>query len=304
VSLAGPSSRSNVLVLCAGRGTRLGLLSEALPKPLVPVGDRPQLEHVLWELGRQGFERVLVNTHHLAESFSGVCVPGVDLAISHEPELRGTAGAIGFARERLVAPLVVWNGDILAYPELGPLMARANSAGICLLARPVAPGQAGTLGLDQHGSVVRLRGERFADEQRAADYVGILGIGDEVLQAAPEIGCLVADLCLPWLRSGRPIPTLPYDGPWADIGSIAAYHQVNVDWLEQRQLASYTAPGARVARGVSLERSLVHEGASVEGSGALERCIVFTGARATAPLADAIVLRTCVVHVERCLTAE
>jgi hypothetical protein len=61
-------------------------------------------------------------------------------------------------------------------------------------------------------------------------------------------------------------------------------------WLEARKLEAYVANGANVSRDVTLRASLVHAGASVVGRGALERCIVFPGARAVAPLADAIVL--------------
>lgn len=290
MSQAGPSSRAHALVLCAGLGTRLGRLSLEIPKPLLPVGDRPQLEHVLLALGSQGFTRVLVNTHHLPESFTAVRSDNLELAFSHEPELRGTAGAVGFARERLGAPLVVWNGDILAEPALAPLCERAEQHGICLLARRPEPGTAGTLGLDQEGRTVRLRGERFGDEHEPADYVGILALGPELVAAAPQFGCLIGDVCLPWLRSGRAVPTLRYDGPWTDIGSVAAYHLVNLAWLEARSLEAFVANGADVSGNVTLRASLVHGGASVTGHGTLDRCVVLPGARAVAPLADAIVL--------------
>jgi mannose-1-phosphate guanylyltransferase len=303
VSLAGPSPRANVLVLCAGHGTRLGPLSGELPKPLLAVGDRPQLQHVLAHLEQQGLGRVLINTHHLPESFAGLRSQGAQLHISREPELRGTAGAIAFARARLEAPLVVWNADILARPALGPLLERAKREGICLLARAAPPDRQGTLGLDAAGRVVRLRGERFGTERRAADYVGILALGPELVSLAPEFGCLVGDVCLPWLRSGHSIPTLPYDGPWTDIGTVVDYHRVNMQWLDEHSARSYVAPGATVAANVSLERSLIHADACVVGTGRLQRCIVFPGARATAPLEDAIVLRRGgTVHVGDCPT--
>lgn len=305
MSPTGPSPRANVLVLCAGHGTRLGPLSGQLPKPMLPVGDAPQLAHVLARLAEQGFDRAVVNTHHLPGAFAALASSGVTVLFSRESELRGTGGALGFARSLLEPPVVVWNGDILARPDLRPLLERARCDGICLLARPTGAGQPGTLGLDAAGRVVRLRQERFGTEVLGADYVGILALGAELLARAPERGCLVADVCLPWLRSGRVIPTLAYDGPWADIGSLASYHRVNLDWLEQRGLHAHVAADAQVDDRVELRHSLVHARARVVGQGALLRCVVFRGAQAVAPLSDAIVLENGqVVRVGDRLTIE
>jgi mannose-1-phosphate guanylyltransferase len=277
------------MVLCAGLGTRLAPLTSELPKPMLPIGDRSQLAHVLEHLVNQGSERVVINTHHLPNRFSGVTVPGLAVRLLFESDLLGTAGGVANARPHVRAPLVVWNGDILARPELVRLRERAEEAGLCLLAAPAPAGSPGTLGLDALGHVARLRGERFGDELRGANYLGILALGSEALSRLPERGCLIGDVCLPWLRQGRPIPTLSYHGPWTDIGTLAEFQRANLAWLAEHELRAYVAKGARVAAGVDLERSIVHTGAEVRGVGALSRCIVFPGAVVVAPAADAIV---------------
>src|SRR5688572_12446119 len=55
------------MILCAGLGTRLKPLTDELPKPLVPVGDRPLLAHILERLALAGVERAVLNVHHKAD---------------------------------------------------------------------------------------------------------------------------------------------------------------------------------------------------------------------------------------------
>jgi mannose-1-phosphate guanylyltransferase len=279
---------ANVMILCAGLGTRLRPLTEVWPKPLLPIGDRPQLAHVLEHLAAQRISRVVLNTHHLPEKFAELSAPGLALHVVHEAELLGTAGALSHARSSLATPLVVWNGDILAAPPVAPLHDAVGDGGICMMVG--TPRSTGTLGLDAKGRVVRLRGERFGVEVRAADYIGVLGLGSDALECAPARGCLVADVCLPWLREGRPIHTLDHAGAWTDIGTLEDYQRANLDWLSARGLRAYVSEGARVAASAVLEHSIVHRGATVEGFGVVARSVVFPGAMAIAPLSDVIVL--------------
>jgi mannose-1-phosphate guanylyltransferase len=161
------------------------------------------------------------------------------------------------------------------------------------MALAVAPRQpgTGTVGLGVDGGVVRLRGERFGVEVAGGDYVGVAAIGARVLQALPERGCLVGDVALPLLRAGDAIATAPVAGDWIDIGSLDAYRRANAGWLARTAgpAASWVSPSATVGADVQLSASIVGEGATVGGSGEVARCIVWPGARAVAPLANAIV---------------
>jgi mannose-1-phosphate guanylyltransferase len=101
-------------VLCAGLGTRLRPLTDELPKPLVPVGDRSILEHALARLSRAGFAQVVINVHHLAELFGrAIHGSGTRVRVVVEPDIKGTAGGVAGARAHLHSdPVLVWNGDI------------------------------------------------------------------------------------------------------------------------------------------------------------------------------------------------
>jgi mannose-1-phosphate guanylyltransferase len=147
----------------------------------------------------------------------------------------------------------------------------------------------GTVGLDERGNVVRLRGERFGVEVSGADYVGVLALGAAVRDTLPERGCLFGDAALPLLRAGGVITSVPVTTPWTDAGDLAGLLDANLAWLSTRGVTAFVAESARVSGGVELRRSVVGAGARIAGQGVLERCLVCPGASATAPLCDAIV---------------
>jgi len=106
------------VILCGGRGTRLGALTAELPKPLVPVDEAPFLDLLLFELGRHGIRRIL-----LLGGFAGARITeyaaatplkarlGLAVEVGVEPEPAGTGGALWHARHRLDDSFVVLNGD-------------------------------------------------------------------------------------------------------------------------------------------------------------------------------------------------
>jgi mannose-1-phosphate guanylyltransferase len=281
------------MILCAGFGQRSRPLTDELPKPLLPIGDRPLLSHITRQLRAKGRTHAVANTHWLPAAFSSVQKElEIALNLIHEAKIRGVAGAVAGARHLLEAPVIVWSGDILLEnAPLDELAARAERSGqICLAVAP--PRGPGTLGLDAQGRMVRVRGETHGVEVRAADYVSLFAAGRDALAALPEHGDLFADHCLPRLRRGEAIDTCPIAGRWWDIGSPPTYLQTNLDWLVSNANAgggSYVAASASVAPGVSLQSSVVGSGARVIGSGALERCVVWPGSTAVAPLSSCVV---------------
>lgn len=281
------------MIMCAGLGERLRPLTEELPKPLVPVGDRPALAHITHALARNGYDAALANTHWLPEKFSvNTEIYGLSLNLLHEPRILGVAGGVAGARPQLGAPLVVWNGDtLIAEPPLRELArVAAATGGICLAVAP--PRAAGTVGLDAAGRLVRVRGETHGVEVRAADYVCLFSLGRHALADLPEHGDLFADYCLPRLRRGEAVYTCPAGDQWWDIGSLDAYLRANHDWLGQhanRTEGSFVGPSARVSPEVVLRGSVVGAGARVEGAGVIEHCVIWPNASASAPLSRCVV---------------
>jgi mannose-1-phosphate guanylyltransferase len=281
------------MILCAGLGERLRPLSEELPKPLVPVGDRSVLAQIAGQLRQAGYASALANTHWLHEKFEAILETlEIDLTLIYEPEIRGVAGGIAGARALLAAPVLVWNGDILIDdPPLDALVARARaSSEVCLAVAPTSG--PGSVGLDAAGRVVRLRGERFGPEVRAADYVGLVALGARALAELPEWGCLIGDYCLPRLRRGLSVETYWTPSAWREVGSVDAYLGANQHWLSQhsnRPERSYVHPTASVAPGVQLIGSVIGANARVEGTGLIEGCVLWPGSHAQAPLGCTVV---------------
>lgn len=275
------------MILCAGLGTRLRPLTDELPKPLVPVGDRPLLVHILERLARAGVTRAVLNLHHKSEEIINIInkLPIVPQVI-HESEILGTAGGIAAARHLFDrGPLVLHNGDILTAPPVPELVAR-DRGGLCLAVSPRPAGQ-GSVGLDASDRVVRLRGRSYGHEVRGADYIGIAVLGERCLESLPPRGCLIGDWALPELEAGRPIDALPTQVAWADLGSLGDYLRANLEWLGTRVHA--VGPEALVSQTAKLDRSIIGAAARVGGAGLLSECIVWPGARVDAPLSRAVV---------------
>jgi mannose-1-phosphate guanylyltransferase len=276
------------MVLCAGLGTRLRPLTDRLPKPLVPIGDRPLLAHILARLAAGGITEAVINAHQMSQEFISI-IQGLPLKpqVVLEDRLLGTAGGIANARAALgPAPIVVHTGDILCRPPVAALLAQ-ETEGLCLAVVPRSA-HTGPLGLDAQGRVVRLRGRKFGHELRGADYIGVCVIGERCLASLPNQGCLIQDWAIPELEAGREITTVETRAPWTDVGDPVTYHGVNLAWLGARPY--FVAPDAVVANTVELRESVVGRGARVQGTGVLEGCVVWPGAEVQAPLERAVVM--------------
>jgi mannose-1-phosphate guanylyltransferase len=283
----------NAMILCAGLGERLRPLTEELPKPLVPVGDRSVLAHICARLARAGYRSALANTHWMSEKFPEITDSlDLELTLVRELEIRGVAGGVAGARELLTAPLIVWNGDILLDdPPIAELVERATATGGICLAVASAAGS-GTVGLDAAARVVRVRGQSFGQEARQGDYVGLFALGARALAELPAQGDLFADYCLPLLRRGESVDTVTIGCAWREVGSISGYLLANEHWLYHHANhgeRSFVHPSAQVAPGVRLIASVVGANARVDGTGTLERSVIWPGARVSAPLRDAVV---------------
>jgi mannose-1-phosphate guanylyltransferase len=283
---------TSALILAAGFGTRLRPLTLELPKPVVPVGDRPLIAHVAQACRLAGAERLVANAHHEHRKLSAVIQDlnlGIEVVV--EPEIRGTAGGVAGARPLLgEGPVLVWNGDILAEPPAWQLLAEARDPHAQVLAVSPRRFGEGSVGLDDEGRVVRLRGRVFGKEIRSADYIGVMALGTSVVAGLPELGCLIGDVALPALERGQRVGSVQSVGAWSDLGDLAAYVEANFRWLDESEQTAWQAPSSRVAPEVRLERSLIGDGVEVGGSGLVREVIAWPGARLLAPLSRAVVL--------------
>ena len=120
------------LVMAGGRGSRMRPMSDVIPKPLLPVRDRPVLEWTLRVLEAAGITETIVSTGYLAELIGAYLTarPRSRMAVRYlvEDTPLGTAGAIGLLRP-LTGPLLVINGDVLTTAHLSELIEVHQSTG-------------------------------------------------------------------------------------------------------------------------------------------------------------------------------
>jgi NDP-sugar pyrophosphorylase family protein len=114
------------MIFAAGLGTRLKPLTDHMPKALVPVAEKPMLEHVILKLIASGFDEIVINVHHFAEQIIDFLKEknnfGIKIWISDETEeLLDTGGGIKKASSLLNEPFLVHNADILSNVDLKAL---------------------------------------------------------------------------------------------------------------------------------------------------------------------------------------
>ncbi len=160
------------MVLCAGRGTRMGGLSRDLPKPLLDIHGRPILDRILANLARWGFDQVVLNLHHhgaLIRDFAGDGARwGVRVHCRFEPELAGTAGSVRDAAGLLAGPdpVLVHYGDVVTNQDLGALVRTHQARGaLATLLLHRRPGSNSVVVVDPDWRVLRLL-ERPGEEER------------------------------------------------------------------------------------------------------------------------------------------
>jgi len=200
------------VVLCAGRGTRLGALTERVPKPLLDVGGRPLLAYTLEWLAREGVAEVVVNLHHLGDLVPTLIGDGGDFGVSityvREDRLLGTAGSV-----RNMAPLLgdddvlVVYGDLLVDASLDPLVRthRERAALATLLVHRRA-GSNSRIELDDRGRIVAFE-ERpsLVDDREHWVNSGIAILSRALRTAIPDrVPCdLPLDVYVPNVASGE-----------------------------------------------------------------------------------------------------
>ncbi len=280
------------MILAAGLGTRLRPLTDVRPKPLVPVGDRPMLGHVIERVRAAGHEAIVVNAHHHAEAVAKF-VREAGAVASIETDLLGTAGGLRHAAALLGdGDVLVHNGDVLVETDLTELIATHVARGSVATFAVVARGAGeGNVGFDGDGRVVRLRKETFTPgETSGGEFTGVHVASARARALMPEKGCVIGDVYIPRLRGKTPEMYVHHAREFVDIGSLVGYMKANLDWLDRQGLASFVGEGAAVSPSVTLDRTIVGAGARVAGTGLLARSVVWPRGEAVAPLDDAVVV--------------
>jgi len=278
------------MVLAAGLGTRLRPITYAMPKPMVPVLNRPVMEHIVRLLAGHGFGEAIANLHWFPETIEGHFGDGselgIELSYSREQALLGTSGGVRNAAGFLGDSFLVISGDALTDIDLGAMREFHESHdGIATLAtKRVA--DTTQFGVAITGADGRIQG--FQEKPQPAEALsdlancGIYMFRAEVFDYFPEPGTSKAagegdpagfadwamDVFPALLENDVPFYSHEIDAYWNDIGNLDELRQGNLDALEG---AVRVDPGApEVAAGVrsasDLRRAEV-EGPALIGAG-------------------------------------
>jgi len=258
------------MVLAAGLGTRLRPITQAMPKPMVPVVNRPVMEHIARLLARHGFTETIANLHwfpELIEShFGDGSEFGLELSYSREERLLGTAGGVRNAAGFLGDSFLVISGDALTDIDLTAMREFHESHdGIASLATKRV-GDTSEFGVVITGEDGRIQGfqEKPETSEALSDLAncGVYMFRAEIFDFFPAPGASRAaggddpegfadwamDVFPALLEGDVPFYSHEADAYWNDIGNLAELRQGNLDALSGAVSVELGAP--EVADGV------------------------------------------------------
>jgi mannose-1-phosphate guanylyltransferase len=314
------------VILVGGEGTRLRPLTSTVPKPVVPLVDRPFISYMLEWLKRHEIDDVIMSCGFLATSVRNVLGDGSGLGIRlrfvEEPDPRGTAGALKFAESMLDERFLMLNGDVLTDIDLTAQIAQHERTGATatLALVPVPdPSAYGLVHLQTDNSV------RDFLEKPSADQIdtNLISAGAYVLERA-ILDLIPADRNVSierevWpLLIGKGLYGFAADSYWLDIGTPDRYLQgtfdiiegnvqtalgerLGSDWLALdpgAEVQGRAIPPAVIGRGARVAESaqvgslvVLGEDVSVAAGATIERAVVLKGAE----IGEGAVLRDCIV---------
>jgi len=232
------------VVMAGGEGTRLRPLTTNRPKPMVPIVNKPMLEHTLNLLMQHGFQDVVLTLHYLPniirDSFQEGDEYGVKLTYLVEEKPLGTAGSVKNAERYLDKTFVVFSGDVLTDIDLSKVLSfhkQVEASATIVLTRVPDPTEYGVVITEKNGRIKQFLekpgwGEVFSDTINAGIYI----LEPEVLKhvKTDREFDFSKDLFPILLELGEPLYGYAADGYWCDIGNPVQYLQANYDALQGR----------------------------------------------------------------------
>ena len=241
------------VILAGGEGTRLRPLSAGRPKPMVPLFDRPLLEHLLLLLRTHGITEIAATLHFMPEAiasyFGDGSAFGVRLRWFVEESPRGTAGSVKDCADFLEGEdFLVLSGDAVCDLDLRACIEfhrKCSAEATLVLHRSAAPLEYGLVQTDPDGAVRRFV-EKPAWSQVVTDRVntGIYLLSPRVLDTIPAAGScdFGRDVFPQLLREGRRLYGFEPGGYWCDVGNCDAYLTCAADALDGAVRLSLPAP--------------------------------------------------------------
>lgn len=256
------------MILAAGAGTRLRPLTYELPKPMVPVVNRPVLHHVLDNLARHGIRDVMMNLHAQPDIVRDYCGNGskwsLNIQYSYEPTLLGTAGALKKVESFLKGDtILVASGDGLSdvdFTALAKFHRQKKSFGTMVVKAIDSRFEYGVTLIKPSGRIKGFLekpswGDVFSNQVNTGIYVFEPEILRDIPKGRPyDFG---HELWPKLLKQNKPIYAWEWSGYWCDVGNLSEYRKAQADSLDGK--IRINLPGRPLRPGIWIEEdSRIH----------------------------------------------
>ena len=277
------------VIMAGGEGTRLRPLTSNLPKPMMPLVNRPMMGHIIDLLRSHGFDDIVVTVAFMANTIRNYFGDGSELGVrmvyATEETPLGTAGSVRNAMDELDERFLVISGDVLTDIDLGAIVRfheEREAVATIGLARVENPLEFGIVITREDGSIERFLekpswGQVFSDTINTGVFVLEPTIFDHI---APDRPVDFSGEVFPaLLDGGLGVYGAVVDGYWEDVGTLDSYLRAHKDILDGRvrlQMEGFEVrPGVWQGEGAEIHPEAVVEGPAVIG----DNCRVEAGAR-------------------------
>jgi mannose-1-phosphate guanylyltransferase/phosphomannomutase len=230
------------VILAGGEGTRLRPLTSNTPKPMMPLANKPMMEHIVSLLALHGFDEIVVTVAFLANQIRDYFGDGSDFGVSMryatEDSPLGTAGSVRNASDELDDTFLVISGDVLTDIDLTKFVKAhrdANASASIALKHVDDPLEFGIVITRPDGSIERFLekpswGEVFSDTINTGIYV----LEPDVFEYIPEdqVVDFSGDVFPALLEAGHIMHGHVIDDYWEDVGTLEAYIRAHTDVLD------------------------------------------------------------------------
>src|SRR4051794_4539499 len=274
--------------MAGGEGSRLRPLTSNQPKPMMPLVNRPMMEHIVNLLKQHGFEEIVVTLAFMPNAirtyFGDGSEFGVRMVYATEDSPLGTAGSVRSAMEELDERFLVISGDVLTDIDLSAIVAQHDerkALATIALVQVENPLEFGIVITKEDGSIERFLekptwGQVFSDTINTGIFVLEPEIFDYI---APDKPVDFSSEVFPaLLADGKPLFGAITEGYWEDVGTLEAYVSAHKDILDGKVRADI--PGFELDHGVFLgEGAEIHPDAIINGPAVIgDNCRIEAGA--------------------------
>ena len=230
--------------MAGGEGTRLRPLTSNIPKPMMPLANKPMMEHIVALLRHHGFTEIVVTLAFLPQAirtyFGDGSEFGVTMRYATEEMPLGTAGSVRNAMDELDERFLVISGDVLTDVDLTALVEyhdQTKAVATIGLRRVDDPVEFGIVITREDGTVERFLekptwGQVFSDTINTGIYVLEPSVFDFIAEGKPVD--FSSDVFPALLEAGQPVFGKVMEGYWEDVGTLEAYSKSHQDVLDGR----------------------------------------------------------------------